>query len=424
VAKAEEAPVGALVDHLFRHQAGAIAARLVRLFGAAHLDASEDAIQDALVEAVRRWPHDGIPERPDAWLTRVARNRLLDHLRRRRSFDDRQDRYALLLEQTRPRADGERFPGEVLDDQLALIFACCTPLLKRPARVALTLKIACGFSVEEIAAAFLDRRATVAQRLVRAKAALRAQPELAQMPPPDHIPDRLDAVLEVLLVMFNEGYSAHQGEALVRHDLCHEALRLVRLLLARRDSDRPRTRALAALFCLQASRLGARLDEHGTSLLLADQDRSRWDRSLIQEGFAYLEAAENANGEPSPYHLMAAIAACHAAAPAPEAVDWVRILKFYDALTARFDSGMVRLNRIIALAEVHGPDAALEALDTLDDETLGHHLYAQIARADLLERSGRTAAALACWRGTERLDLRRAQRLHVEERIRRLERES
>ena len=407
----------ALVDHLFRHESAYLHASLVRVFGPARLPLIEDVVQESLLRAMKVWSIRGVPDQPRAWLHQVARNLALDTVRRERAFDARLGAVQQYLEQT---ATPERAPGEnSVDDELALVFACCLPNLPRSAQVALTLKIACGFSVPEIASAFRERPATVAQRLVRAKHCFR-QAASAEIPVDDALPSRLDAVLEVLYLLFNEGYSASVGQELVRAELCGEALRLVRLLLARADTAQPPALALAALLCLQASRLSARTDDEGTALLLRDQDRRQWDRALIAEGFAYMEAAADTDAA-SAYHLQAAIAGCHAAAPHFEATDWPRIIEFYDALLLHWPNPVAALNRAIAIGEGCGPAAGLAALAALPIGGGAEHWLQAAARAELLERLDRTAEAAVAWRQALAADLRPAQHLHVTRRIRRLE---
>ena len=267
------------VDHLFRHRAGQMVASLTRIFGLEHIDLVEDAVQDALVRALRLWPYEGTPRNPTAWLIQVAKNRLLDRLRRQSLWRQKQPEAERSIRALREAAaDSEpAFAREVRDDQLRMIFTCCHPAIPSESQIALTAKTVGGFSTAEIARAFLCREATIAQRLVRAKRKLRQRAVELEMPPPRELAKRLDPVLEVLYLMFNEGYSALEGEDLVRTDLCHEAIRLVELLAAHPGTAEPRVHALAALFFFQAARLPARADAAGDLLLLAEQDRSLWD---------------------------------------------------------------------------------------------------------------------------------------------------
>lgn len=403
-AAAPESGVERLVDHLFRHQAGRVVSALTRLFGSENLDLAEDVVQEALVAALRQWPFRGVPDNPRAWLTEVAKNRALDRLRRDRRLREKGPEIRRWLERGSGRG-GEpeaAFGGEATDDNLAMIFLCCHPAVPRGARVALTLKTVGGFGVGEIAAAFLLPEATVAQRLVRAKRRLRRErpafaPAGAKGSRTEWV-ERLDSVLDVLYLLFNEGYSAHQGEALVRRDLCAEAVRLVSLLAVDPVLARPEVHAMAALFLLQGARLPARADAQGDLLLLAEQDRALWDREWIARGFRHLERA--ATGEElTAVHLEAGIAACHAAAPSWEATDWHEILRLYDLLLARRGSPIVALNRAVALAMVEDPAAALAALDRLARHpALARYYLLPATRGDLYARLGDLDAAAADFR--------------------------
>lgn len=385
--------VSHLVENLFRREAGRLVATLTRSFGPAHLDLAEEVVQEAMLQALRRWPFHGTPERPGAWLQTVARNLALDRIRRSVRFRDRQPALTRALAERATHSEELHLARELDDDQLRLVFLCCHPALPRDGRVALTLKTVGGFSVEEIARAFLAKRATVAQRLVRAKDRIRQLDLPFEVPGPDELPPRLDAVLEVLYLMFNEGYATHVGATLVRTDLCHEALRLARELTTLPGIASPSSHALTALFALQAARLPSRVDAHGNLVLLADQDRSLWDRRLLHEGFAHLERA--ATGERlTSYHVQAAIAAQHAAAPSDETTDWRAILELYDQLRALDASPVVALNRAVAVARVAGPAAGFAALEPLAEEPAleGYYLL-WAARGQLLLEIGRHAEA-------------------------------
>jgi RNA polymerase sigma-70 factor (ECF subfamily) len=385
--------VHALVEHLFRHEAGRMLAALTRLFGLAEFDLAEEVVQDAMVQALRKWPFAGIPDNPAAWLMQTARNKALDVLRRRtvlRRRDHDLDSVAA--------AEGPSLE-EVNDDQLAMMFACCHPALPAEAQVALTLKSVSGFGVAEIARAFLTQEATIAQRLVRAKRRLTESGAHLAVPPPRELPARLDAVLQVIYLLFNEGYSAHQGEDLVRHDLCAEAIRLASLMAARPDMAQPKVHALLALMYLQASRLPARQDAGGNLLLLAEQDRALWDRRLIAAGLHHLDRSA-AGDELTEYHLQAGIAACHALAESYEQTDWPRVLDQYDHLVALVASPVVLLNRAVAVSMVHGPEAGLHALDAIqNDPALCGYYLLPATRADLLLRLERRDEAASCYRG-------------------------
>jgi RNA polymerase sigma-70 factor (ECF subfamily) len=398
--------VHGLVDHLFRREAGRMVAALTRALGPARLDLVEEVVQEALVKALQRWPFHGVPDDPAAWLIRVARNRALDHLRRRTTRRDKEDDVRQILTAVPPLLPGEgeaatRLDGGPTDDQLRMIFLCCHGALPRDAQVALTLKTVCSFSVEEIAAAFLAKPATIAQRLVRAKARLRQVEARFAWPSAEELPERLDAVLEVLYLLFNEGYAAHRGEELLRSDLCEEAVRLTVALaemLGRRSPEhQPEVHALAALMLFQASRAPARQDEDGNLILLTHQNRRRWDRGAVARAFAHLERAARGR-RVSPYHLQAAIAAEHARANSDESTDWQEILSLYDQLYRLHPSPVVALNRAVALARVEGPAAGLTAVEAvaaeavLEDYALLHATRARFL-ADLGERR---LAAEAC----------------------------
>jgi RNA polymerase sigma-70 factor (ECF subfamily) len=391
------APVRPLVEHLFRHQSGQMLATLTRIFGVQDWDLAEEAVQEAMLQALRKWPFQGIPDNPRAWLSEVARNKALDLLRRR-SLERRREGEVEKKLLERAAALGGSPLGEAGeardDDQLAMMFACCHPALPPHARVALTLKAVGGFSVAEIARAFLAEETTVAQRLVRAKRLIQEQGLALKLPAEDELPARLDSVLQAIYLLFNEGYLSHQGEELVRQELCMEAIRLCGLLLARPGTTVPKVHALGALLCLQAARLPARVDSHGDVLLLAEQDRTLWDQELLARGFAHLERAAEGD-ELSPYHLQAGIAAVHAAASCFESTDWPRLLVLYDHLLAAEPTPVAALNRAVVLSMVDGPKMGLAALEPLGAEpSLEHYYLLPAARADMLRRLGRTGEAI------------------------------
>lgn len=352
-------------------------AMLTRVLGFDHLQLAEDAMQEALLKAMRNWGLGGVPRDPSAWLMRVAKNRALDVVRREANFRSKEKELTALLEE-RPISSPEEchFEDEIRDDQLRLIFACCHPELPREAQVALTLKTLCGFGEKEIAAAFLTSNAAIAKRLVRARQKIRQTRIALEIPTGADLGTRLDAVLQTLYLLFNEGYKASHGADLIRKELCDEAIRLVGILVEHPAGDRPRTHALLALMLLNAARLPARADSEGNMLLLAEQDRSLWDRTMIARGLWHLEKSA-AGEEVSEFHLQAGIACCHCAAPTYEATDWQRILALYDSLIEMNSSPVVALNRAVAIFDVHGSDAALSALaDISPREVLeGYYLY-------------------------------------------------
>jgi RNA polymerase sigma factor (sigma-70 family) len=386
--------VPGLVDHLFRHQAGQVVATLTRIFGPQHLDLAEDVVQETLLKALRQWPYRGIPDNPGAWILRVARNHALDILRRERALRGKHEQIAALTALDHSTTPAEILDCELRDDMLRMMFTCCHPAISREARVALTLKTLGGFGVPELARAFLTQEATIAQRLVRAKRTLRVRRIPFEVPDAAELPARLSSVLEVLYLLFNEGYSAHAGENLVRHELCAEAIRLTSLLADQPAGDQPVVHALLALMLLQAARLPGRIDAAGDLLLLEEQDRALWDRALIRRGLRELERSAQGD-ELTEYHLQAGIAACHAVAPSYAATDWPRILADYDELAALCSSPVVMLNRAVALAIVAGPRAGLDTLHQIAElpGMAGYHLF-YATRAELLRRTGDHTSAL------------------------------
>lgn len=388
------------VDHLFRHRAGQMVATLTRIFGFEHLDAIQEAVQDAFVQALRLWPFEGTPRNPSAWLTQVARNRLLDRLRRTQRWERKRGELEHALGVSTAALGDEKpaFADELRDDTLRMIFACCHPGLSPPGQVALTLRVVGGFNLSEIARAFLAREDAIAQRLRRARQRLRELEVRLEMPPPEELPRRVDSALEVPYLMFNEGYSALAGDELVRADLCHEAIRLVELLAAHPGVGTPRVHALAALLLFQASRLPARSGPDRELLLLEDQDRSLWDRRSIARGLEHFR--RSAGGDAlSTYHLEAEIASCHALAASHDETEWDRIVATYDALLERQPSPVVALNRAVALAHLRGPGVALGEIDRLRHaRVLRHYHPLHASRGELLRRLGRHGEAADAFR--------------------------
>ncbi len=388
--------VDALVEHLFRHSAGRMVSSLARRLGSARLDLAEEAVQDALVRALHTWPYGGVPTEPRAWLFQVAKHRALDLLRREASLRGKLE----LIEGAPGPAWGLDAADDdaVGDDELAMMFMCCHPSLPQLARIALTLKIVGGFSVDEIAAAFLAEPAAIAQRLVRAKRQIREQDIPIEVPQSEEIDGRLESVLDVLYLFFNEGYSVHGGENLVRAELCGEAIRLAGILARNRRTDLPPVHALLALMLLQASRLPARVDEAGDLLLLSEQDRTRWDRGLIAEGLRHLNRAASGD-RMTPYHVEAAIAACHAVASDEASTDWAYVLRLYGELLALKPSPVVELNRAIALAMVEGPTAGIRAIEGIQEHpALARYYLLPAALGALWLRAGDTTRAAGYYR--------------------------
>jgi RNA polymerase sigma-70 factor, ECF subfamily len=401
-----------LVDAVYRSESRQVLATLIRLLG--DFDAAEEALHDAFTVAVEQWARDGVPANPRAWLVSTGRFKAIDAMRRRARFDASLTELAKQLESST--SDAEEWDDEsVEDDRLRLIFTCCHPALPPDAQVAMTLREVCGLTTDEIARAFLTRPSTVAQRIVRAKAKIRDAHIPYEVPLETDLPDRLDAVLRVVYLVFNEGYSASSGGSLTRPDLSGEAIRLGRLLVELLPE--PEAVGLLALMLLHDSRRTARTSPTGELILLDDQDRSLWDRAQIAEGLTLVEHALSSRRF-GPYTLQAAIAAVHAEAPNAAATDWARIVGLYDALVQADPSPVVELNRAVAVAMRDGPLAGLELIDAiLVRGDLGNYHLAHAARADLCRRLGRTAEARTSYERALGLTKQEPERRFLERRL-------
>jgi RNA polymerase sigma-70 factor (ECF subfamily) len=421
-AEPEVAQVEGSVEHLFRHESGRIVSYLTRLLGPQHMDLAEEVVQEALLKALQSWSYSGIPSNPAAWLLQVARNSALDTIRHRKVATDKEPAVvAELTSATRtPRPDDVTPDANLRDDELRMIFMCCHPALSPEASIALSLKAIGGFSVREIAGAFLADEATIAQRLVRAKRQIRDKGLSLDLPSGFDLRKRLDSALDVLYLMFNEGYDAHQGEELIRQDLCFEALRLAQLV-AGSSMGGPRVDALVALVALQTARLPARTDGLGDLVLLGQQDRSRWDKRLINLGFHHFDRSI-VGKDVSPFHVEAAIAATHTRAATSAETDWPLVLSLYDQLVQLKPGPVVALNRCVAVARVHGAQAALAELNRLDEErALSNYYLLPAVRGELLKELGHHDEAVAAYRQALSLAGNAPERRFLQRKIERLE---
>jgi RNA polymerase sigma-70 factor, ECF subfamily len=402
----------AAVEQIYRDESRRVLATLIRLLG--DFELAEDALHDAFAAAVDRWPRDGVPANPRAWLVSTGRFKAIDVLRRRTRFDASAGEIAQRIDAQRFAAP-DRDRDDIEDDRLRLIFTCCHPALSSDARVALTLREVCGLTTEEIARAFLVPPPTLAQRIVRAKAKIRDAGIPYRVPERRDLPERLDTVLQVVYLVFNEGYSASSGESLTRADLSAEAIRLGRLLLELLPE--PEVMGLLALMLLHESRRAARTTDTGELVLLEEQDRSRWDAAAIAEGVALIERAL-ATRRVGQYTIQAAISAVHAEAPTAAQTDWAQIVALYEVLARVEPSPVIELNRAVAIAMRDGPAAALPLVDALlaDGRLAGYH-FAHAARADFCRRLGRTDEARAAYEAALRLARIEPERRFLQRRL-------
>jgi RNA polymerase sigma-70 factor (ECF subfamily) len=405
--------VRSIVGRLARAETRRLVASLLRATGGARLALAEDCVQDAFVSALRIWPETGVPDDPFAWVLRAAHNRAIDIFRHAAMKAAVEPKLIDWIENLQSRSD----PSATGDDEVSLLFLCCHPALEEEARLALTLKCVSGFSVPEIARAFLTTNDAIAQRIVRAKAKVRDRKLEFEMPAANKMGERMPSVLKTIYLLFNEGYAPADGEAVVRGELCAEALSLIGSIASNPNTAAPEAHALAALLNFQHARHGARTDCDGAIVLLADHDRSLWDKGLIAQGFTHMRAAMQAR-ELSAYHLEAGIASVHAAARSWEETDWPQILRYYDMLHEIAPSPVAAVNRAVAIAMASSPAAALAALrKEPNTKSLNAYPSFHMARAELLLRSGDRAAAAAAFETVLTLTISTPERLLIERKL-------
>lgn len=373
-----------LVDSFFRHESGKVISHLTRKFGSENIELVEDAVQEALFKAMKTWPYSNVPDNPSAWVLRVASNKLLDVLRREKNFSEKVEVIKREGATSEGQMDQIKLDEELEDDLLKMMFACCHSSLSVESQIILTLKILCGFGKAEIATALLKSEDAVAKAYTRGKEKIKAAGKRIKIPGESKLNERLDTVLKIIYLLFNEGYKASQGENLLRRDLCNEAIRLTDVILRNPKLARPKPHALMALMCFHASRFDARISRDGELLTIQEQDRSQWDQDLIERGrFHITQSAEWS--ELSAYHIQASIAYCHCIAKSYEETDWDRILTLYDAHMAIDPSEVAALNRLVAYAKVHGANKALAELTSSGiEDKLGKYYLLYAIKSDLL----------------------------------------
>ncbi len=405
-----------VAEHFFRQEGARLVATLTAHLGTHQLQLAEDVVQEALVRALQTWPYRGVPDNPAAWLTQTAKNLALDHLRREQRWNTKEDSIAAEHERWLSTPVNEMH-DTFADDTLRMMFVCFHPQLSIEAQTALALRTLCGLGPAEIAAAFLTSEAAIAKRLVRARQLIRELALPFAVPEPTDLPARLDAVLGTLYLLFNEGYKASTGDRLVREDLCHEAIRLTTLLTEHPSTQAPRVFALLALMLFNAARLRARTDDAGNLLRLHEQNRAAWDQSMIQRGILCLGHAAQGSAI-SEYHLEAGIAACHSTAPDDASTNWPRILALYDQLLTLKSSPIAAMNRSVAVARVHGPQAGMDALDAITDRSKleSYHLF-HVIRGTFAAELGHQPAALTHFRQAGNLASLPAERDFIARRI-------
>jgi RNA polymerase sigma factor (sigma-70 family) len=413
---AEPRDISQTVEHLFRHESAKMVATLTGIFGIEHLTLAEDVVQEALARALQTWPYHGLPENPAAWIMRASRNLALDVVRREKRFRDKEPEIIRIIEDS-DAASEPRSSHEISDDRLRMMFVCCHPRLPADVQSVLALKTLCGFGVTEIARAFLSTEAAVAKRLTRARQSIRDAGIPFEIPSGPELAPRLDGVLQSIYLLFNEGYKASAGDRLVREDVCVEAIRLTGLLAEHPVGDQPKTHALLALMLLNAARTPARVDDEGNLLRLRDQDRRKWDQAMIARGMFHL--AQSARGtDISEYHLQAGIAACHCAAADYASTDWPKILALYDQLLALGNSPVVALNRAVAVAEVHGPLAGIDAVNAIPDaKSLGSYYLFHAVLGDFEWQLNRLPIAAAHFQKAMELANMKSEQVFLSKRL-------
>lgn len=385
-----------LIDHLFRRESGKLLAVLTRVLGTENLELVEDVVQDALLEAIHQWQNSAVPENPSAWLFRVAKNKALNHLNREK-YKRQYTQYASYFRDTAETNAWESFSDvEIQDDQLRMIFACCQPSISPDSQIALALKTLCGFSIAEISKAYLTTEENIHKRLVRARQSIREAQVPFEIPQGAELENRLQTVLETIYLLFNEGYSASKGNEIVRYEICTEAIRLTHFLENNKSiQEKGNVYALLSLMYLNACRFNARQDEEGNLLTLAEQNRSLWDKRLLNSGFLYWERAMQTEGSWSMYHVLATISGTHCAAADYASTDWESILHLYDSLVFYDNSPVILLNRAVALSKVKGPEAALVELEGIKDHpALNRYHLLHSTQAELLMETSQWERAL------------------------------
>jgi RNA polymerase sigma-70 factor (ECF subfamily) len=407
-----------LVEHFFRHETGRLHGTLVRILGVQNLALAEDIAQEALLRALRTWSMGGIPKNPSAWITRVAMNLARDAFRHRQMSASKEPAVIAHFEQTRPESTSVTQDGtDIRDDALRLMFVCCHPSIAPDAQVVLALKVLCGFSTGEIARAFFMSEAAIEKQLTRTKQRIHEAQIGFAIPEREDLRPRLEGVLAALYLLFNEGYKASAGDRLLKEELSAEAIRLARLLVAHPVGNTPRAHALLALMLFTSARFPTRLDDAGDLLRLDDQDRARWDQSSIDAGLQHLAKAAQGR-ELSPYHLQAGIAACHCTAPDSASTDWSRILQHYDALHRIKPSPIVALNRAVAVANLHGPQAGLDAIEKMNQrDRLESHYLLHAVLGELAWRLNDHRAAAESFRRALQLAEVGPEQMHLARRL-------